>query len=118
MTSQQAATCAPQPFAPMLHPSQRPAPVPMVVTLNDGTPAQDDSLAWQQECLSRHNHVQALRWLPTEGRRDYFDAVERREGLMAVTRLKLAYAADWQSRKDAQAAAQAEFEDAQRNRMA
>ncbi|MEY2686655.1 MAG: hypothetical protein RL375_853 [Pseudomonadota bacterium] len=81
------------------------------VTLNNGTQVPSTDPAWRAECLSRFNHIQALRWLrKLDERQQYFADVAHAEGAIAADRLKLAYAADWQARKAAVAAAQAQID--------
>lgn len=89
------------------------------VTLNDGTQVASDDPRWRAECLSRFNHIQSLRWLrKVDERNDYFATVAAAEGDTAATRLKLAYAADWQARKAAVEAAQAQIDQVQQYRAA
>lgn len=69
------------------------------VTLNDGTAVDTASNAWRDECLQRLRHVQAMRSLTLQGRRDYLDQVERAEGQRARQRLAAAFLTDWERRK-------------------
>lgn len=74
-----------------------------VVTLNNGAVVDAASAEWRDECAQRLRHVQALRKLPLQRRRDYLDAVGRAEGLRARERLAVAYRSDWAQRyEDAQ----------------
>lgn len=78
------------------------------VTLSNGDRVRSDSLMWKDECLQRHRHVENLRRLSVVERRAYVSDVAHREGNEAGKRLTAAYAADFEKRRAAEAAARAQ----------
>lgn len=70
-----------------------------MVTLATGEAVDSADPAWRDECLSRHRHVQEMRSLTLQGRRDYIAAVRRAEGDESAHRLMDAFSEDWQQRR-------------------
>lgn len=78
------------------------------VRLANGDRVRSDSLAWRDECATRWRHVQTLRSIGERANRQaYIAAVAHREGMESGKRLTAAYAADFETRKAAEAAARA-----------
>lgn len=73
-----------------------------LVTLATGEVVDSADPAWRDECLTRHRHVQSMRSLGLEGRRDYLARVKAAEGEIAAQRLREAFAKDWDERKAAE----------------
>lgn len=71
------------------------------VTLIDGTPVDSSSEAWRLECLQRHRHVETMRRIDLQGRRDYLAKVAHSECEEAAARLKDAYLSDRDRRAQA-----------------
>lgn len=65
------------------------------VMLSSGAEVDSGSIEWRDECSARWRHVQNMRRLDRQGRRDYIANIERREGPEAAQRLKTAFMADW-----------------------
>ena len=68
------------------------------VTLASGAEVDSGSIEWREECSARWRHVQNMRRLDRQGRRDYIANIERREGPEVAERLKAAFLADWEAR--------------------
>ena len=77
----------------------RPARVPVVVTLIDGTVVDDHDPRWLAECQTRQRHIESLRMRDRMTRTEYIANVARSEGDEAGRRLAAAYVVDWQRRK-------------------
>ncbi len=75
-----------------------------VTTWLDGrlqtVPADDPRLDEQEAQRVRLHHVANMRRLDIHGRRDYLQAVERREGIGARMLLESAFVADWEARRN------------------
>lgn len=69
------------------------------VTLITGEVVDSTAPAWRQECLTRQRHVETLRRLQLEQRREYLRTVEAKEGGEARRRLEEAYLKDWEARR-------------------
>ena len=69
------------------------------VTLIDGTKVDSSGTAWQDECLTRHKHVQTLLGMRGQGsramRQSYLNTVEAVEGAEARRRIEAAFVDAW-----------------------
>ena len=88
-----------------MNPDLEAPPGTPIVTLACGEAVFSNDPRWRDELLARHRHVLTLRHMGVQARRDYLANVERVEGAESAKRLKTAYAADWQERKEAADAA-------------